>query len=103
MENNAKESIIETQKRPRGRPKTGFNKIEYIKKYIQEHKEERKEYALNYRQNVIQNNPEIKNNILKSKQKYSNSLKKSFELIKLMNQNNDISEKYKDFLSEILI
>jgi hypothetical protein len=77
------------QKRPRGRPKTQpLTKQEYEKQY---------------RQNIIQNNPQIKNNVIISKQRYSNSLKKSLALIKLMHKNNDIQEKYKPFLNEIII
>ena len=103
MENITQDTPITTQKKSRGRPKNGFNKLEYIKKYNQEHKEERKEYAQNYRQNIIENNPMVKENILNSKKKYSISLKKSYELVKLMYKNGHINDVYKDFLSEISI
>ncbi len=76
------------QKRPRGRPKTGFNQIEYNKQY---------------RQTILKNNTELKNNVLASKKRYNTALKKSFDLIKLMFQNGDINDKYKDKLSEILV
>ncbi len=103
MENITQDTTITTQKKSRGRPKNGFNKLEYIKKYNQEHKEERKEYAQNYRQNISENNPMVKENILKSNKRYKDSLKYALDLIKLMNQNGDINDKYKDFLSKILI
>ena len=103
------------EKRPRGRPKTGFDKNEYNKKYgkqntkkfreklIQEHGEQYlKEYDKKYRQKVFQEKGEQYDNLLSNVKKYNKVSRSSFKLIKQIKDDPDLPEKFKLLINEIL-
>ena len=94
---------VTSVKKPRGRPRTGFNKREYNKEYFEKNKEKQLESSLKYFNTVVKANKEI----YEQRIQYSKHNKKlyriSHKIIKMFIDNKQvkITEEFQKEIKEL--
>ncbi len=90
--------IDNNEKRPRGRPKTGFDKAQYDKQYREEHKETIKKY----RQKIFEEKGEQYENLLSNVKKHNQLSRNALKLIKDIKEDSELPEKFKTLINNLL-
>ncbi len=84
--------VIISQKRGRGRPKTGFNRNSYMKDYMKD-----------YSKKIIEEKGESYDNIKVNISEYNTRCRKAYQLLRDLKNDSDIliPDKYKDKIEDI--
>ena len=90
------------QKKQRGRPKNGFNKVQYDKEYREEHKDQYKEYHKLYTQKILSEKGTSYNKIKENAKKYNQQANKALKFIKEIKDNPFLHEDFKSKINDIL-